>query len=378
VRAIVRDDPVYRELFPSVALDPERQRLDDWKTTAGGGFKSLGVEGGVSGHGAHGLILDDPHKEGDQDSPTTLENIFTWYTTAARTRLHPGGWILFVMTRWHPLDLAGRLLAAMSDPEADQWESLVLPALAKAGDPLGRKVGEPLWPERYDVPALRALRAYSERQFEGLFQQNPRGSETQLFDVSDFQLYSSDVNREDVGAWIFDLAITDKERSDYTCWARVCCRGVQLWFEHMGRFREEWPAIKARVVALIDANPNDAFVFDKRLAEIMAVQEFKRLRPNASIHMIHMAGDKSAKAKPFSDRVKAKDVFVSLGDFGDYFVREHVLFPDGPHDDFVDVSSLACHFYGLHSRFDVLVSRLAEDVPVTDERREVVSRWHGR
>ncbi|WP_052286784.1 hypothetical protein [Streptomyces sp. 769] len=43
--------------------------------------------------------------------------------------------------------------------EGDRWTVIDLPALALSeDDALGRPVGAPLWPERYDVRALAEIR----------------------------------------------------------------------------------------------------------------------------------------------------------------------------------------------------------------------------
>ncbi|MGW9030376.1 hypothetical protein ACWGQ5_41110 [Streptomyces sp. NPDC055722] len=45
--------------------------------------------------------------------------------------------------------MAGRILAGA---QAGEWKIIDLPALTNSDtDPLGRKIGEPLWPERYDA-----------------------------------------------------------------------------------------------------------------------------------------------------------------------------------------------------------------------------------
>ena len=65
VRSIIRDNERYHILFPHIALDPERRRVDNWRLVTGGGLRSIGVQGGITGSGADLFIIDDPHKEGD-------------------------------------------------------------------------------------------------------------------------------------------------------------------------------------------------------------------------------------------------------------------------------------------------------------------------
>lgn len=378
VRAIVRDSLKFRTLFPHVRLDPENQSVTDWKTTQGGGFRSIGVGGGVSGHGADWLLLDDPLKEGDAESLVVLESIYQWYATAARLRLMPGARVLLTMTRWHPQDLAGRLLAlAAEEPEADQWETLVFQGTAGMDDPLGRQPGAALWPERYDEAALKSIRKISERNYDALFQQNPRATIGKMFEAAKFKRVprkrsgGSWVGRggfgaEWRGAWVFDLALSEKEQADYTCWARVWYQPEthQLAFDHISRRRYEWPKAKRWIKRLLRVS-SLPFVFPTQLIELMAMQELRSELPECAPQIVgvDMPGDKRSRAQPFADRVEAGDVFVEQGGAGDLFVNEHDLFPGGQHDDLVDVSSVATHYFGLHQQFEMTILAVEKKRP---------------
>ena len=377
VRGIVRDNSAYKLLFPNVQLDPEKRNVQDWKLTAGGGFKSVGVQAGIAGHGADLMIIDDPHSETDWLSPTTLDNIFFWFTGAARTRLHPGAAIVMVMTRWHPLDLYGRLRElAIQDPNADQWYELVLPALALEDDGLGREVGEALWPDRFPRENLLKIQALSDRLFQSLYQQNPRGSESQLFTRDGFSRVPCGQDYANRSAWCFDLALSERDSSDYTAFGRVHywrdSRALQ--FSHVQRVRKEWPSVKALIKDLMRMYPDDDFVFSKHSYDLMAVQALKQEMPDARIKLVSQPGDKHERAATLSDWCANGLVNVCLCDDRDLFVREHELFPSGEHDDFVDMGSVATHHFGLHKAFKLAMGK-AEREPVIrsqDLPREVI------
>src|SRR3984893_626981 len=59
IRGIMRSE-WYRELFKKTRLAKSRSKLVDFVTTAGGGVRSVSIEGGVTGHGADFIIIDDP------------------------------------------------------------------------------------------------------------------------------------------------------------------------------------------------------------------------------------------------------------------------------------------------------------------------------
>lgn len=130
------DDPAYQTVFDA-RLNPNHRAAEEW-TVAGhlGGYVAAGVGGGITGKGAHVLIIDDPIKNAEEaDSADIREKLWDWYGSTAYTRLAPGAGVLVIQTWWHDDDLAGKLQQAMvNDEEADQFEIIKYPALAEAAE----------------------------------------------------------------------------------------------------------------------------------------------------------------------------------------------------------------------------------------------------
>ncbi|EST26978.1 hypothetical protein M878_26145 [Streptomyces roseochromogenus subsp. oscitans DS 12.976] len=138
-----------------------------------GGAVMAGVGGGLTGKGAHLAVVDDPIKDAaEASSPTMRKRLWEWWQAVLLTRIEPGGSVILIQTRWDEDDLAGRVLAE----EGDRWTVIDLPALALSeDDALGRTVGAPLWPERYDADALAEIRrSVGERVWWSLYMQQPR------------------------------------------------------------------------------------------------------------------------------------------------------------------------------------------------------------
>ena len=96
VRELLRD-PAYQVLFPEAQLDATSQATESWRLTKGGGFKAAGVGGGITGKGAHILIIDDPIKNMEEaDSADRRQLLDYWYQSTAYTRLAPGGGVLVI------------------------------------------------------------------------------------------------------------------------------------------------------------------------------------------------------------------------------------------------------------------------------------------
>ncbi len=105
-----------------------------------GGLLATGINSGVTGFGADLLILDDVVKDAaEADSAAHRCRVVNEYRSTLATRVHPGGPVLLMMTRWHEPDLAGELL----DSEPDVWQHTNVPAMATAGvpDALAREPG---------------------------------------------------------------------------------------------------------------------------------------------------------------------------------------------------------------------------------------------
>ena len=98
----VLQDPVFHPVF-DIRLDPNNQSAEEWaldrsaNRTHAGGYVAAGVGGGITGKGAHLLIIDDPLKNAEEaDSADTREKLWDWYGSTAYTRLAPGGGVLVV------------------------------------------------------------------------------------------------------------------------------------------------------------------------------------------------------------------------------------------------------------------------------------------
>ena len=161
-----------------VRLASTKNTAAHWLTAEGGGVFSAGLNAGITGRGVGGiLVVDDPYANpGDARSPTIRRNVKANFNQVAKTRLEGDASVVVVHTRWHPEDLIGEL-------EREGWEYLNIPAVALANDPLGRVIGEPLWPERpqFTTEALEEIRHSDEYGFAALYQGQPIAEGAKIF-----------------------------------------------------------------------------------------------------------------------------------------------------------------------------------------------------
>lgn len=165
----------------SFSLSDDTKAKNNWRTDKGGGMRTAGVGGDILGKGANLMVIDDAVKNAEEaNSFNYRQSIWDWWSSTARTRLEPGGVVIVIMQRWHEDDLAGRLASPEFSEMSSLWHVVNLPAIydEKARlvgpDPLGRKLGEPLWPGRWPLSELELLKGtMSPDDWESLYQGRP-------------------------------------------------------------------------------------------------------------------------------------------------------------------------------------------------------------
>lgn len=380
VRGLLRDAryaPIFGALAAvdtPVALSDESRSAASWELASPhrGGLTAAGVGGGITGKGAHLLVIDDPFKNREEaESASRRELVWRWYTSSAYTRLEPGGAIVVVHTRWHQDDLAGRLLKRMAmDPLADRWEVISLPALPEEGlfrndanerraalleglwvdaaDPLGRDKGEALWPERYSAEALRRVRAtVGDYDWFALYQQQPRPLGGAFLRREWFRLVRpADAPRGVVWMRYWDLAVSEREGADYTASiAAAMGEDGTVYYRDMVRGRWSWPETRRRMLAQHEIDPpNVVWGVEDTAFQLAAFQELMREPALAGraiwrVSVREMGGDKRTRALPLQARAAQGRVALVMGPWVEEFLAEAVAFPKGAHDDQVDAAA---------------------------------------
>lgn len=220
VRNIILSDE-HRAIFPNVTLSEDSTAAARWELTNNGMYMGFGVGATVVGRRAGGIIMDDVVAGiAAADSQTERDFVWGWWGADLATRLVPGGWVCLVMTRYHPDDIAGRLLAAAATQYGDKWEVISLPALAKDKDPLGRSEGEPLWPEWQNKKELLRIKnqpSMTARMWAALYQQEPVIEAGNIVKRDWIKIWRGNDAPECkyiIQSW--DTAITAKETSAYS------------------------------------------------------------------------------------------------------------------------------------------------------------------
>ena len=113
------NNPGYQVIFEEARLDQNSKAVENWNLTAGGGYLAAGVGSGITGRGAHILLLDDLVKDMEAaDSVVIRDNTWEWYGSTAYTRLAPGGGVLGIMC------MTGDTPVLMADGTSRRLDSL--------------------------------------------------------------------------------------------------------------------------------------------------------------------------------------------------------------------------------------------------------------
>lgn len=342
VRDLVRD-PAHRAVFPGSVLRSDSKAVGEFGLCAGGKFRSVGVGGATTGRGANVFLVDDPIKDAEAaQSETYQRRTRDWYEFVARTRLMPGGAIVIIMTRWHEADLVGWLLDTEGDiKDGGKWHVLRLPAEAdEEDDPLGREIGEPLWPEWFPSSAFDDIRVKA-HVWNALYQQRPQPATGGMLQRGWWQYYRvlPAVFDEMIGSW--DCTFKESKTSDYVVgqvWGRL---GGQFYLVDQVRERMDFPATVAEIVRQHAKYPRMRAILIEDKANGPAIISTLRNRISKLI-AVEPEGGKVARASAVSGLIQAGNVLLpETAPFTSDVVGECASFPLGKHDDIVDAMSQA-------------------------------------
>ncbi len=325
-----------------------------------GGVYCVGVAGALTGKPVDVMVIDDPIKDLEQaQSAAYRERAWRFWQAVAVPRLGPGSKVVLVQTRWHQLDLAGRLLK--QDP--DRWRVVSIPAVAESSDdPLGRRPGEAMQSARGDRDWAKIRSDVGEYVWAALYQQRPEPAAGMLFKRSGLRHWTKgaadrlllDGRAVDLrDCWKFltvDLAASTKTSADYTaaaCWAigldgdLVMLDGLRERMDPAGH----WPAVRA----LRERWSADVVFVESRMFGTTLVYEAGRA--GVPVQELHADTDKVTRALPATARAGSgrlwfppEDRFPSWSDWQD----ELLAFPNAAHDDVVDVVAYAARVAGAH------------------------------
>ena len=360
VRDIIKN-PNYTKVFPRATLTSRSTAAGNWMLdNRRGKYVCKGVGQKIAGYrGNCGGGDDLIGSKKDADSSTMRNDAWNWLWADFRTRFLPGSPIFIIATRWHPDDVIGRIEQYNREGKGLPWEIINFNGIVEteeeaALDPLGRDVGEALWPEYYTSDILFDLKATLEgRDWNALYKGRPTDAEGNAVKGAWFGRY--DALPQDVKAP--NGTILEKRRRRITvsvdtankATKRAKYTAIGVWIEDMDRRHYLAEVVRKKVefndlVAEIEAAATrwgaDAILVEDKGSGTQYIQTRQGKAPAPVIPIAPGTNDKEFRFDGVMPMIEAGEVYIPrtarwLPDFE----SEVLAFPNGTYSDQVDMTS---------------------------------------
>jgi predicted phage terminase large subunit-like protein len=356
--------PIYHMIFPGVTPIEGYNRQGSVMFSNGTSVQVTSAGSKLTGRRVDWLIIDDPHAgRFEAESPGARKKVEQWFYGDCISRLSPDAKVFLVSTRWHVEDLHG----VVTDPKntealveagfSDQlFEVTNLPAIAESDDdPLGRKIGDALFPEQRPVRFLQAVKLKMPGfEWDSQYRGDPRMSMGEVVDVAKIrriELSEVPTNVEWYRGW--DPAITDSTAADFTAGALCCCvrdrKGEVLEFYVIDMVYGQMAWAKMRFTVVETAKNDLRRGVACRRMGLEGVGGFKavfedvkrELSGQVKVEPRNFRGGKLLRAQSWLNLVEAGRVSIVKAPWNKDFLLELERFPLGKHDDMVDAVSIA-------------------------------------
>ena len=312
---------------------------------AKGRLISRGIMSGITGNPANLVIIDDPIKNRQEaDSPTYRARLWEEWQSSLKSRLAAGGKVIVIMTPWHEDDFAARLLINEKNVKV-----LRLPIEAQEGDPLGRKIGEPLCPELGKDAAWLAdfKQSYladpkgGARAWAALYMCSPRTESGNLIHREWWRYYNPKEIRTFATEYVsVDAAFKDGEHNDFVSiqvWAKL---GNDYYLRYCLNQHLDFPGTIAALRTVKQLFPGAKTVLIEDKANGSAIVQ--TLRKEMFCIPINPQGGKVARVNAIAPAIESGHVYLPDPEqtpWVETFIDQFTVFPNGAHDDIVDAAS---------------------------------------
>jgi len=399
-----------RQAFPGFEMSYDSRAADVWRTTEYGAYFGVGIGGTTSGRPANLLIVDDPVKAREEAESATMRNkIWDYYNSALTTRLQPeeDGTLakqIVILTRWHPDDLAGRLMET-DDWDEGRWLHINFPAikttesgvlrpvtelpsddpryvptgqLSKVNPPkrhYKQQVEEALWPERFPLDELKRRERMNQREFASLYQQTPYIEGGNILKAEWWKFYTEEEQPKRFSSIVVgaDTAFKKTETADYSAFVVVgLAHNGDMYILEVIRNKWDFPELKKIAVEVNNKwrgrGLRGLYIEDKASGQSL-IQELKR-ESGISVIPYKVNTDKVARINTIAPFIEGGRVYLPKeASWLDAFMDESLTFPNGKYDDQIDAISIALDAL---SRHQVMPEALDWDIDISSSLN---NRW---
>jgi predicted phage terminase large subunit-like protein len=377
VRDLARE-PLVGQAFADFRMSEESRAVDDWRTSVGGTYFATGLQGSTTGRAATLLILDDPIKAREEaDSAVQRNKTWSYYISALTTRKQPEPdgtppIEIVILTRWHPDDVAGRLMET-EDWKEGRWLHINFPAIREIqgekrsvlelpeddpryvapgklstvapGKRYYRETKEvALWPDRFALDELKRRQRLDPREFAALYQQSPYIKGGNLIKAGWWRTYKRDELQPSTVIIAADTAFKKTEQADYSVLMVLALdANADIYIVDVIRDKFDFPELKRRCVTLNTlwrGRGLRGFYIEDKASGQSLIQELKTAS-GISVLPYKVSGDKVSRVNAVTPLIEGGRVFVpDSAPWLDTFMDECQSFPSGKNDDQIDALSM--------------------------------------
>ncbi len=399
MKQLIQCEWYQRHWGAQVEMSADRNSKHAFENTMTGWRVAISA-GGITGHRADFVLIDDPHSVDGANSDAERDSTVTWFREAVPTRLNDPrkSVIVVIMQRLHEYDISGYILDKLRE-----YDHLMLPMLYDPDRATPTKLGfedlredrdELLFPERFPQWVVDRDRAtMGEYAFAGQMQQSPVPRGGGIVKDADWILWDKpEFPPVDFILASLDTAFTEKTTNDasaLTIWGvfsgdhdkqatRVLDRYGKPFAaprsnttEGMSKailmyaFNErlEFHALVKRVAEACKQFKVDRILIEGKASGISVAQELRRLYANEDWGVILInpgAQDKVARLNSVQHLFSEGLVYAPDKAWAEMVIRQVASFPKGKHDDLVDTVSQALRHMRETSMLIRSEERLAE------------------
>lgn len=330
----------YQEIFGNVQFRKDTNAKDDYRTAQGGRVYAVGADGTITGVGAGkmreefggAIIVDDPTKAKDRNSPTAKKHTIEFFSGTLESRKNsPDTPIILIMQGLAVDDLSEWLMAGGN---GEEWDVLIIPAITKTR--------ESFWEEQFPIEMLLNMQRHKPAIFAGMYMQAPYTEGGEIIKSEWLQRYEGSGYRGlpkgkiKYRAIYADTANKTGEHNDYSvfqCWGlstdgraylidqirdkftapQLIQAAVDFWHKHLAEDRVFYGALRGM------------YIEDKQSGTtlIQTIQGRGRI-PIKPI--VFVSGDGDKRAKPGAITVQ-KDKYTRVQDVLEYFSSGLIYIP---------------------------------------------------
>lgn len=356
------------ERWLGYSLKKDSRAAEQWETSAGGYYQAAGVGAGIAGRRMHlGLIDDFCGDQVNAMSKLFNDRVWDWYQNDFVVRLQPFAARVIIANHRNEDDLVGRLL----QKEPTKWRVVRFRLLIEneeqaEQDPLGRRVGDYIWPEYFTRQQVteRMANPYA----SGIEQQEPSPLKGAFFDVQHFTTYKPD-ELPPISELRFycasDHAVSTKQTADNTAMIPAAFGRGKLWILP----NVVWDRIDSKTcikkMLELSRGPNKPLFWWAEKGHItmslLPLLRDQMMDERTFVNIVEFTPTKDKMTRAQTIQGMMSMDMVRWPDGASWYARakkEMLNFPNGKHDDFVD--AMAWLGMGVHSMIDTKPAKKEE------------------